>query len=82
MVIPEFLYKDRLSLKTISDVSNEMDRVILHIEMVANSLTPQDMLDESSKKWFIKHTGWIRMLYARLEEIILAEEASKNGQAN
>lgn len=52
-----------------------MDRVLLHIEDVASSLTDLDMLDVESNKWFIKHTGWIRMLYARLEEIVLAEEA-------
>lgn len=75
MVIPEFLYRDRLSLKTINDVVVEMDRVLLHIEDVASSLTDLDMLDVESNKWFIKHTGWIRMLYARLEEIVLAEEA-------
>ncbi len=81
MEIPNFQYKDRLTLHTTADVVREMDRVILHIQKVASTITPQDMLDEQSKKWFIKHTGWIRMLYARLEEILIAEETN-NGEAN
>ena len=77
MEIPEFTYMDRSSLHTTEDVVKEMNRVLLHVEKVAFTLTDHDMLDETSRKWFIKHTGWIRMLYARLEEILFAEEEAK-----
>ncbi len=77
MDIPPFEYLDRSSLQTVDDVVGELNRVLLHIEAVAATLTPLDMRDPVSKKWFIKHTGWIRMLYAKLEDILIKEAANR-----
>lgn len=78
MQVPAFAYRDRIVLQTVDEVVEEMNRVLLHIEAVAATITDLDMRDVESTKWFIKHTGWIRMLYARLEEILFAEETRKN----
>lgn len=81
MDIPPFEYLDRSTLHSVEDVVNELNRVLLHVETVAGTLTPLDMRDPGAKKWFIKHTGWIRMLYAKLEEILI-QEANARAKAS
>jgi hypothetical protein len=78
--VPEFKYKDRLTLHTVGEVIAEIDRVLSHVETAASTLTEADLLSSDVKQWFVSHTAWVRMLYARLETIIVKDnEVANNG---
>ena len=64
-----FTYRDPQQLKTVDEALEEVDRILLHIESVAASMTPEDLAKPDAMRWFADRVLMMKPFFERAEAL-------------